>query len=177
MKKAIFLFATVLALGFAATAQTKSKGMDLSPFKKQDFIAEGTLAFLAQTGQPNQYTFAPSIGYFVTDRVAAGINAEFVKSTLAETNNFGAFGRCYFTKVLKSVHVYSQLDMGRKSDNFATGLGIGANYFVSKRVALSTQLVDLMNFSSGGGVTKFAVGFSGINNPLATYRFGVLVKL
>ena len=54
---------------------------------------------------------------------------------------------------------------------------MGANYFVSKKVALTAQLVDLASYTSEEGTSTFTIGFTGVKNPISMGTFGILVKL
>ena len=168
MKKAFSILAALAVFSLSVTAQ--------STFKKDDKLVEGTVSYSKSTGSDAEYSIAPSLGYMVTDKVAVGVTGEFVKTTSGEVNNFGIFGRCYFLNVGKSLKVFSQLNAGRSYDRFATDLGLGANYFVTKNLALSASLAQLVSYNTGDGVSNFSVGFTGVNNPISAAKFGVLYR-
>lgn len=58
--------------------------------------------------------------------------------------------------------------------NFNANLGLGVNYFVTKNLALSANLANLASYNFE--TESFNVGFSGVENPFNTTRFGVLYK-
>ena len=153
-------------------------------FKKSDKIVEGTVSYSKSTGTDAEYSFSPAVGYFLTDRFAAGVTAEIGKSADGEVTNFGAYGRCYILNIGQNFKAFSQLGIGSNTtkvagvstSEFAAGVGLGANYFVSKRIALSAHIADLISYTSGDGNSTFNVGFTGFNNPIAMGKFGVLVK-
>ena len=60
MKKILLIL--VAALGFTATAQTG--------FKKSDKFVEGTFSYEKAKDVDATYTFAPTVGYFLTDKTA-----------------------------------------------------------------------------------------------------------
>jgi len=168
MRKVFSILAALVVFSLSVTAQ--------SALKKGDKIVEGTVSYSKSTGSDAEYSIAPSIGEFVTDKVAVGVTGEFVKTNSGEVNNFGVFGRCYFLNVGKSLKVFSQLNVGRSFDRFATDLGLGANYFVTKNLALSANLAQLVFYNVGDGVSNFGIGFTGVNNPISAAKFGVLYK-
>lgn len=156
---------SILALAvFSLTATAQSKG---------EKLVEGTVSYSKSTGSDAVYSVAPSVGYMVTDKVAVGATGEF---TTGKFTDFGAFGRCYFLTVGKSLKVFSQLNVGRVSDKFQTDLVLGANYFVSKKLAVTANLTQLASFNTSNGVSNFSVGITGVNNPFAATGFGVLYK-
>lgn len=176
MKKLLSMLA-LAAITLTASAQT---------FKKSDKILEGTVAY-SKAGDDVEYSIAPSVGYFVTDGVAVGVSAQYGedKDLSETTTGVGAFVRCYFLNIGKNFKAYSQLGLGNattkisdvKTSTFGVGVGMGANYFVSKKVALTAQLVDLASYTSTEGASAFSIGFTGVKNPFSMATFGVLVKL
>ena len=164
MKKVFTILAALCVFSLSVTAQ--------SNFSKSDKLVEGTVSYSVSTDSKGQYAIAPSIGYMVTSKVAVGVTGEFTNSV----TNFGAYGRCYFLTVGKNLDVYSQLNVGRVSDRFSTDLGLGANYFVTKKLALSAGLSRLISYNTGDGVSNFSIGFSGIDNPIAATKFGLLYR-
>ena len=176
MKKLFSIFVALTVLTLSVSAQG---------FKKSDKILEGTVSYSKSKGSDAEYSFSPSLGYFVSNKAAIGFTAEMGSSSEGDVSNFGVYGRQYFHTVGKNILTYAQLNVGVNNTNasgaktsmFGAGFGLGANYFVSNRVAISAHLSDLMSYSSGEGTSSFSVGFRGFNNPLAMTSFGVLVKL
>lgn len=170
MKKVFSIFAAIAIFAASATAQVT--------FKKDDAIVEGTASVSSTTGESTTFSFSPSLGTFLTSKVALGVTGEYTRDQEEQdVVNFGGFLRWYFANVGKNLALYSQVNVGRQNKSFATNVGIGANYFVTSHVALSAQLADLASFRSGQGTSTFTMGFTGINNPLAMSKFGLLVRL
>jgi outer membrane protein len=169
MKKILLIL--VAMLGLTATAQTG--------FKKSDKFVEGTFSYAKEKGVDATYGLAPTVGYFVTDKVAVGVQVETSKTTEGKQFSAGVFGRCYFLNVGKDFKVFSDLSVKNTNptvgDSFVTtNLGLGVNYFLTKNLALSANLANLAgyNFETEG----FNVGFDKVTNPFTTPKFGVLYK-
>ena len=172
MKK-VLLLAIVSMFSFLANAQ----------FKKSDKILEGSVSYSKTEGSDAEYSVSPSLGIFLSDKFAIGVGLSLGKDADGDATNFGAYGRYYFLSVGKNLSAYTPLDLtsnnsksgGVKTSTFSTNVGVGANYFISKNLALSAHICDLMSYSSDP--STFSIGFSGISNPLAMSQFGLLIKL
>jgi outer membrane protein len=169
MKKILLIL--VAALGFTATAQTG--------FKKSDKFVEGTFSYDKAKDVDATYTFAPTVGYFLTDKTAVGVSVETGKNATGNTTSFGAFARHYFLNVGKDFKVFTSLAVNNTNptvgDSFVTtNLGLGVNYFVTKNLALSTNLANLAGYNFE--TESFGVGFDGVDNPFNAPKFGVLYK-
>lgn len=178
MKKQLkFVTVAIALLAASITAQAQ--------FKKSDKILEGSVSYSKTTGTDGLYSLNPSLGIFLSDRFAVGAGAELGKTPTTKSTGVGVWGRCYLTTVGKNLHVFSQLGVSRlKSETGATelkttdvNLGFGANYFVGKKIALTANLTDLINYSDAGSTSTFTVGLSGVSNPLNAATFGILLKL
>jgi outer membrane protein len=173
MKKQLLLLAAILGLAtLTATAQKSSK------------FVTGTVSYTKTTDVKATYSVNPTIGYYVTDRVSVGVLGEIGKDGDTKTTNLGAFGRCDFMKVGKHCDLFSQVTLanesattaGVKQNQFAANLALGGNYYVNKKWALTMHLADLISYQSADGNSTTTIGFSGITNPLAAAKFGVLYK-
>jgi len=173
MKKTVLL----LAVAFSTVIGNAQS------FKKADKFLEGTVSYTKTTDVDAEYSINPTVGYWLTDRFAAGVTAEIGKS-VEKTTSIGAFGRCQFLTVGKNINVFSQLNVltntvdvaGTKTSTFNTNLGLGAYCFVSKKLALTMNLADLISYSKVDSKSTLSVGFSGVNNPFSTAKFGVAYK-
>jgi outer membrane protein len=146
---------------------------------------EGTVSYSKSTGTEATYGFQPTAGYFMTDRFAVGVSGDFGKNEDgAKTTSVSAFGRCYILNIGKNLMTYSQLNIGTTSLNnsgvstnaFGVNVGLGVNYFISPKLALSMHVADLMNYTSVESNSTFTIGWTGVNNPLAASKFGVLYR-
>lgn len=181
MKKILLIL--VATLGLTANAQTG--------FKKSDVFVEGSFSYAKEKDADATYSFAPTVGYFLTDKFAVGAQVEKSNTTdkLGSTDKLGAgvFARCYFLNVGKDFKVFSGLNLNTNAlvldttvgqfvarQNFNANLGLGVNYFVTKNLALSANLANLAGYNFE--TESFNVGFSGVENPFNTTKFGVLYK-
>ena len=178
MKK--FLLIAIAFFAFATSnAQTFSKG---------DTFVEGTVKFVT-SDDVKTFNFNPSVGYFVTDKFAAGVtlNTQSTKVAGVKTSDsfgVGLFGRCYFLNIGEHFKTYSQLAINTNSDTTAdtktlsANIGLGANYFISKNLSLTLSVADLVSYASvkagsASAVNTTTVGFSGVTNPFTTPTFGL----
>ena len=174
MKK-VALFFALMFIALITSAQ----------FKKADKFVEGTVSYSKSTGADAAYGVQPTLGYFVTDRFAVGASGDFGKDEAgSKTNSIGAFGRCYVLNIGQNLKTYSQLNVGTtsvteagvKTSAFGINVGLGVNYFVSPKLALSMHVADLMNYTSVESNSTFTIGWTGVNNPLSASKFGVLYR-
>ena len=174
MKKMFSILAVLTILTVSANAQ--------SNFKKSDKILEGTASYVKTEGVDASYSLAPTIGYFLTDKFAIGVAGETAKDDAGvKTNSIGVFGRCYFLNIGKNLKTYSQLTMSNVTINdagsaFGLNLGLGLNYFVSSKLALTLHVADLVDYSDNKSTSTFSVGWQGVTNPFSASKFGVLYR-
>jgi hypothetical protein len=177
MKKQIKFILGALSLMFITLTSN-------AQFNKTEKFVEGTVSYSKATGAVRQYSINPSFGYFLTKRFAVGVNAGIGEDASTKKTVLGAFGRCYIMNIGDKLNIFSQLsvssnksEIGKtKTTTTNSNLGIGANYFVSKKLALTTSLAGLVDYSEVHSKSTFSVGFNGISNPLTTTQFGVLYK-
>ncbi len=185
MKKILSL---ILIVGLVSFTSVKAQD-----FKAGNKIVEGTAMVSTVKSQgitTTTWSVAPSVGYFITNRFAVGlfgvVGETHVKDSGRISSNLGlgVFARCYFLNIGQRMKVFSQLDvtstditsqLGNNS-TFSTGLGLGGNYFVSQKLALTAGLANLINYSDNGKTSSFSAGFTGVNNPLSMAKFGLLYK-
>lgn len=176
MRKVFSILAALVVFSLSVTAQ--------STFKKSDILAEGTVSYVTKSSEAT-WSVAPSVGYMLTSKFAVGAMGTFgeIDSKNETVANFAVFGRCYFFDLGRNFKFYSQLNVGQNSSkdssgrvtSFATSLGMGVNYFLSKNIALSANLCELASYNSRN--SNLSLGFSGVNNPLSQATFGILVRL
>ncbi|CDS92185.1 hypothetical protein FM120_35880 [Sphingobacterium faecium PCAi_F2.5] len=175
MKKLLLTLTAVAGLTFASQAQEFG-------FKKTDFIVEGNLSANTTNNKETEkktstFNFNPSVGYFVSDKVAVGLDFNIGNSkntdysatadTYVKNNNFGigAYGRYYFLDLSPRFKTYAQLSAGynqfggeinngttttdiAKTKGFGAGAGLGVNYFVTENIAINFGLTNLLSFNS-----------------------------
>lgn len=175
MKKILLTIAAVAGLTFASQAQEFG-------FKKTDFIVEGYFQSSNKNDKSKEekvsnFNFNPKFGYFVTDKIAVGLelgvgNTKSTKTTndvesYTKNNVFGigAFGRYYFLEVGSRFKTYAELGAGYsqiggefnngtttdkfdKTKGFGINAGVGANYFLTNSIAVSFAFADVVSFNS-----------------------------
>lgn len=167
MKKIITcLVATLCAIGFSQ-AQEDSENLG---FSKGDTFVSGAVGFGSQSDgdfESSSFEFSPSLGYFLGDHFALGIQLGFTTSTESrpfesdlDSNelNVGVFGRYYATPSNK-FSLFAQLGVGYLSSNLEQGsfsrdgnglevsLNPGFSYFVSENFALEAS-VAVLNYAT-----------------------------
>lgn len=174
MKKMFSILAVLTIFAVSANAQ--------SNFKKSDKILEGTASYVKTEGADASYSLAPTVGYFLTDKFAIGVAGETAKDDAGvKTNSIGVFGRCYFLNIGKNLKTYSQLTMSNVTINdagsaFGLNLGLGLNYFVSSKLALTLHVADLVDYTDNKSTSTFSIGWQGVTNPFSASKFGVLYR-
>lgn len=159
-----------------------------SNFSKGNKTIEGTFNY-NKNSSGTSGELSPSMGYFVTDRFALGVTAQISSNK----SGGGIYGRCLLINKNKTV-IYSQLtaqSMIESSEDSLgetvstrmnnVNLGLGLNYFFTKKLALTTSISNLASYTMypvHGTVTQpvIAIGFNGITNPFTSPSFGILYK-
>nr|WP_294934271.1 OmpW family outer membrane protein [uncultured Flavobacterium sp.] len=181
MKKIILSAAAVFAFGFA-NAQEEVKESTGFGFSKGNIIVEGNLSFSMDKDETpveevktNVFIFTPKAGYFVTDKIAVGVEVMvgsgkeettdlIANNTDEETiNSFGAgvFARYYFLDLGQRFKTYAEAGVGfgstkwesnsvetQKDTNINFGIDLGMNYFVTENMAINFGLANVLGFGS-----------------------------
>jgi outer membrane protein len=173
MKKTIMMLAAIIAFaGLTATAQKSSKYLI------------GSVSYTKSTDVKASYSINPLVGYFVTDKVAVGVLGSFGETATETTTNVGVFGRCHFLTIGQHCQVFSQVELISKSStvadikitSVAAGFGLGANYSITKKLGLTMHVADLISYETADGNSTTTIGFTGVTNPFAVAKFGVIYK-
>ena len=206
MKKIILTVAAVFAMSFAnAQDKKESKGFG---FSGGDLFVEGNIATTSSNDKNSEtkgssFEFNPKAGYFLSDKFAVGVELGIGsgKTTVAGTDtakssnfNVGAFGRYYFLELGERFKTYTEFgfNLGSSKNGVATTVttntfnvnaGLGMNYFVTPKVAISFGLGNVLNFGSSKtdmagdkGSSNMAVNLNVFNNFFNTPTFGALYK-
>ncbi len=167
MKKLLLCSIFLVLLHLTASAQVLDKG---------NFIIGSTVGF--STAKSNvsageqeeeglsarQLNIAPNIGYFVVDKLAVGLGADFTLNAVTEPNKdktedsdllFGPFVRYYFpTSDNVAFFLVTNFGFGNSKDNQTTG-GVKQN--------ISTNIFAV---GAGPGMTVYSKGGFGIETVL-----------
>ncbi|WDF67450.1 hypothetical protein PQ465_14180 [Sphingobacterium oryzagri] len=152
----------------------------------------------------------PKAGYFVADKWVLGVdlgyelsrtaslyeNMSSVKSS-AHRYRFGGFGRYYFWdlgerfKTFTELGAYYGFDRNENYDlvdarinRYGANAGIGANYFLTRRVAIGYSFTDLISFDTdrpdldnADATKRFRVNLNSFSNFLQSGFFSLTFKL
>ena len=145
MKK-LFIAASIALFGFTANAQEEQT----FGFAKGDVLVEGNLSVNSSTEtdsnedgdiseiKSSSFNFNPKAGYFVTDKLAVGVelslmntneedtdftaDPNFVQETKTNTFGAGVFARYYFLELGKRFKTYGEFGFGYASGNIETNV-------------------------------------------------------
>lgn len=206
MKKILLTLTAVAAFTFATQAQELQKG---------NFLVEGALQVNSTNDKDaskksSEFTFTPKVGYFVTDKIAVGV--EFAVGQGKETNyagtsdeyekynafGVGAFGRYYFLELGSRFKAYGELgvgfansktglteadDKGVKVNGFGAGAGVGANFFLTEKIAIGYQFANVISYNSAKAdvdgakaSTAFNVNLNSFENFFNSGQFSLTFK-
>ncbi len=197
MKKVLLSAVALLAFGFA-NAQEETKGN--GGFAKGDVFVSGGVGFgSSKTGdaKTSSFTFAPAVGFFVTENIAAGARLDIMSGSDDDGfgedkfSSFGAevFGRYYFTPA-SQFSVFGELAVGLgsekfepagggefKSKTFGVNAGVGVSYFLNSNFAIEAGWAGLgYNTNDNGGNGAEKTNDFGLNVDLSSVNFGLLYK-
>lgn len=206
MKKIILTAAAVFAMSFANAQEKDAKGFG---FSEGNVFLEGNLS-TSSSNEKNSDTkissfeFNPKAGYFLSDKFAVGVELgigsgkkSVAGNDILKSSNFnvGAFGRYYFLDLGERFKTYTEFgfNVGSEKDGvnstvktntFNLGAGLGMNYFVSPKMAISFGLGNVINYgtsksdqSGDKGSSNMNVSLNVFNNFFNTTTFGLLYKL
>lgn len=210
MKKLLLTLTAVAGLTFVSNAQDFG-------FKKTDFIVEGNFQATTMNDRNadeklSEFNFTPKFGYFVSDKIAVGLEFGFGQSkettnpsageTIQRDNVFGvgAFGRYYFLELGSRFKTYTELGAGYlnnrseievagtttedpKVNGFGANLGIGANYFLTDRIAINFAFTDVLSYGTAKAdidgaksTSVFNANVNQFNNFFSNATFGLTFK-
>lgn len=212
MKKVLLTLTAVAGLTVASQAQEFG-------FEKGNFIVEGNFNS-SNTNNKNtkeknaSFNFTPKAGYFVTDKIAVGVELGFGQDKKTTFNNdiktvatdkafgVGAFGRYYFLELGSRFKTYTEVGVGYvnskegerevdgtttidavKVNGFGANAGIGANYFLTEKIAINFAFTDVISYGSAKAdvdgakaSTAFNTNVNVFNNFFDNATFGLTFK-
>jgi outer membrane protein len=206
MKKIILTVAAVFAMTFANAQEKEAKGFG---FSEGNVFLEGNLSYSSTNDKNSEVktsnlSFNPKVGYFISDKFAVGINLGIGSGKTTEPNeddiktsnfNVGAFGRYYFLDLGERFKTYTEFGFDitsnkqgdedyQKSNGLSVGAGLGMNYFVTPKMAISFGLSNVLSYQSSktkadgdDGQSSFGANVNVFKNFFDTPTFGLLYKL
>lgn len=210
MKK-LFLALTLIS-GLALTANAQDFGFKKGNVLLEGNIGLSSSNDKNAEKKENSFSFTPKAGYFLTDKFAVGVELHFSSEkkedytvgaeTLDKDNMFGAgvFGRYYFLELGKRFKTYAEAGVGyasiknetklgnaaaveAKLNGFGVNAGVGANYFLTEKIAINAGLTNVINFTStkvdapgAKSSSDFSLNAGSINNIFDIATFGLTFK-
>src|SRR5690606_38251123 len=157
-----------------------------------------------------EFNFTPKVGYFFTDKIAgsinihAGVNVEEAygddKKEKANSLGVGLFGRYYFLEFGSRFKTYAEVNAdyqnatseytsaGTTTENpavntFGIAGGIGANYFLTDKIAVNFALSNIIGFNTSKvdadgaeAINSFGLNVNQYNNFFEAATFGLTFK-
>ena len=203
MKKLLFPFILWFSL-LSALAQEKSKN---NGFANKDIYVSGTFSYLSKDYDDDEissFTFAPAIGYFVSNKTSLELGLLFgsseneyfnIYNVESKITNFGAglgivhffnpekkfsftFGGAITYSSLKAKYYPRWEDGTSKITVFGVSLSPGVNYFISKNIALRASLGAITYLhEKADAADAEAIQTFNINLNLSNINFGILYRL
>jgi len=202
MTKRVILAAVAVSMLSVANAQDERP---VFGFSKGDVLLEGNIGF-SSTKDNNAkesatgFALAPRAGYFISDKVALGVELLFstdeTKANDIKTDKNSQFGaaaflRYHFLEAGKRFKPYTHLDAGflsqkrgladAKFSGFGATLDVGANYFITERIAINANFGDVLSFASvkpknGESTTAFTANLNVFDNFFNQAQFGLTFR-
>ena len=207
------LFIALIAIsGLAFTANAQEFGFSQGNVILEGNIGFNSTNDKNAEVKANEFEFSPKVGYFLTDKIAVGLKLRLATEkeedytsgaeSIDKTNAFGigVFGRYYFLELGKRFKTYAEVGLGYgtsrsetevggtttkapKVNTLGLNAGIGANYFLTERIAINVGLVDVINFGSekvdvsgAKAKTNFGLNAGSVNNIFDLATFGLTFK-
>lgn len=203
MKTKFLFILSLLTFSFANAQQVdadeemnSAKGIT---FQNGDMFLEGSIK-ISTGGEEDYYGFSPKFGYFLNDKFAVGAKVDYAsieeEATDTKTNVFGvgAFARYYFLELdKKRFKAFGEAGLGfgrnktevlgvEDTDNSITAdLTIGLNYFITKNVAVTFTLANVLAYNSvspenGPSSDTFNLNINLFENIFDQPQFGLLYR-
>lgn len=210
MKRSVLTLAAVAAFTFAAKAQQQTFGFQKGDVIIEGGVSVSTSDNKATQIKSSAVSLSPKAAYFINDKFAAGISVLYSGSKndnysgtpqTTKTNFYGAgiFGRYYFWAPCQRLKVYGEADInynqiqsksdngtetskGPKTTSYGIDGGIGANFFVSKNIAIGYQFANIIGFSTSKipdykASNSFHMNLNSFNNFFNSGQFSLTFKL
>ncbi len=199
-------FSVILALFAFCFANAQQDQVDAEmnsakgvTFEKGDMFLEGSIK-ISTGGDADYYGFSPKFGYLLNDKFAVGAKLNYssnkIEATDEKTNVFGvgAFARYYFLELdKKRFKTYAEVGLGYgrnkyesptvsdTSNSITADLNVGLNYFVTKNIAVTFVLANVLAYNSvspenGPSSDTFQLNINLFENIFDQPQFGLLYR-
>lgn len=175
MKKILLTMITIAAFGYGTKAQMF--GFQQTDVILEGAISVNSTDNKNTEKKSTSFGVTPKVGYFVSDKFAVGLQLGYIgtkntdysgsNDSYKKTEGIGAgiFGRYYFLEVGSRLKVYGEAAAGYtttggenkvgsttvkldKTNSFGINGGVGANFFLTEKVAIGYQFTDVVGFNS-----------------------------
>lgn len=210
MKK--FLLTLTAVAGLTVASQAQEFGFEKGNFIVEGNLGFSTKDNKNTEVKTTGFSFNPQVGYFVTDKIAVGVYAKVGTSNedqykegvdiqeKSNTFDIGAFGRYYFLEIGSRFKTYAELAAGYESENgktvtagnsvkdpkvsgFGANAGIGANFFLTDKIAVNYKFADVIGFNTSKvdvdgakATTSFGANVNSFENFFSSGQFGLTFK-
>ncbi len=211
MKKIVL--SLIAMIGFAYASNAQNFGFHKGDVILEGTVGGSSHDNKNTETKTSQFNLQPKAGYFVSDKFVVGIAPGYGQSkttnysgsqdSYSKTNSLGVdlFGRYYFLEAGARFKFYSELDLGYSSTGGETSSGnitikmnktntigihggVGANYFVTNKIALGYQFSNIIGYSTskvdtnGAKATNdFYVNLNNFSNFFSSGQFSLTFKL
>lgn len=211
MKQILLVMITIA--GFNLASQAQSFGFSETDLFLEGGFSFSSNDNKNTERRTTELSFTPKVGYFLSDKAAVGVQLAYGQSkrtdysgsedTYLLTNGVGVgvFGRYYFLEAGARFKVYGEAAVGYyseggetktsltttkhdKTNTIGAGAGIGANFFVTEKIAVGYQFSNLISYTStkvdasGAKATNnFNANLNSFENFFSTGQFSLTFKL
>jgi len=172
MKKLI-LSLSLVAAAFVSHAQEARPG-------EGKIFAGGTVGF-SKVEDATTFSFSPSLGYFISDKIAVGGRLSFqtISDDGGSSFGIGGFGRYYMSfSDDNKFYGFGEAALGFAStkppgegaesySSFGLGVAPGFGFYPGKQFAVEFTLPSVLSFGSSNEVSSFQLGGSTLAQPAA----------
>lgn len=211
MKKILLTMITVACFGVASKAQTF--GFKQGDVMLEGAVNVSSNDNKNTEMRKTSFGLTPKVGYFLSDKAAIGVQLMYNESkntnysgtndTYTKSTAVGGaiFGRYYFLEVGSRFKAYGEADLGYasqggessngttttkldKTNMFGLNAGVGANFFLTEKIAIGYQFADIIGFSSSKvdvsgakASNNFYANLNSFDNFFSTGSFSLTFKL
>lgn len=201
----------ILLTLFAATCFVVTSHAQEFNFQKGDILLEGNAGLYTTKTKgywprkSTTLTLNPKVGYLLTEKFALGIDLGYRldKSILlndrsgdskTQSYRFGVFGRYYFLELGERFKAYTEGAVSYgftnyddydydKLDSYAARAGIGANFFITRKVAIGYSFANLISYSidkpdmpDADHISRLEVNVNSFRNFFESGQFSLTFK-
>jgi len=202
----------ILLVLFAVTCLIAMSHAQEFNFQKGNILLEGNAGVYSSKrkgdwqSKSTSLTLNPKVGYLLTEKFVLGLDlgyrldkntsgVEMSSDSKTQTYRFGAFGRYYFLELGERFKTYTEGAVSYgfskydnyanydKLDRYAANAGIGANFFITPKIAIGYSFANLISYSiekpdmpDADNVSRFNVNVNSFRNFFESGQFSLTFK-